>query len=72
MQNLTTGDNTIKAKASVSVEESGLNESNCEIVFELKPILKSWTPGADLNALSQFTKGREYLIRAKQDIEVEL
>lgn len=71
MKNLNEGENFFKAKNDLVLKDSELNEDNCEIVFELKPVLKSWKPGADLNALSQITKGGEYLIRAKKEVQVK-
>lgn len=70
MINLKKGENTIKAKANISIASSGLTVDNCEIVFQLGKQPISYRPGSELNALSDFTKGEQYLIRVKEDVQI--
>lgn len=65
------GDNKAKAKSSLELTETGLTPDNCEIVFELGKQLKSFRPEEEVRSLTKITKGKEYLIRLKEDTTVE-
>lgn len=64
------GDNKITASENVSFKDSGLTKDNCLIVHEAGSQPKSFNPAHNLNSLKKFSKGKEYVIRMKQDFEI--
>jgi hypothetical protein len=70
MANLTKGENKIKADNGFDLSECELNSSNCEVVTEIGTNPKSWRPAKSLNSLSKVTKGKSYIIRLLEDVNV--
>lgn len=70
MAALKKGENKLTAKANIDLDKSGLTSENCEIVHECGASPKSWKPSRSLNALSTLKKGNDYIIKAKQDVDI--
>jgi hypothetical protein len=69
MPTLKIGPNAVVAKTSVPFS-SLFDAETCSIVYECDGAFKSWTPGAELNAITGTVIGRGYLITMKLEVDV--
>jgi hypothetical protein len=70
MANLKKGENKVKADSGFDLSDCELNSSNCEVVIEDTANPKSWRPAKSLNSLTKITKGKKYIIRLLEDVNV--
>ena len=71
MKNLIKGENTITATKTISLDDSGLNTTNCESVRTVAGSAKTWKPKSKLNSLVELEGGKDYIIIAKKNCEVK-
>lgn len=71
--NIVVGPNAVLALVESdgkAMTDTGLNETNCSVVYEVNGGYKSWVPGRPINAFDTLTKERGYIIIAKQAIDL--
>ena len=72
MKDLIIGENNITATKTIGFEKAGLKTDNCEIVYEMGTNFKSWNPGRNINAISKFTKGNNYVSKLTKPVALDM
>jgi hypothetical protein len=71
--NIVVGPNAVLALTESdgkSMTDTGLNETNCSIVYEVAGQYKSWVPGRPINGFDTLKKDTGYIIVARQAMDL--